>query len=117
MRKPVKVTLTVAAGVALAACESNATRRADPCDAATFSDQACQDAVAKGGYYWDGSWYPVNYSHPYPYYYDSYRGYISRGGTVVAAPAGSYSPAAGSVERGGFGEAGGAHGGGEGAGE
>lgn len=113
MRKSVRVTLTVAAGVALAACGS---KRVDPCDAATFSDEACQDAIAKGGYYWGGSWYPMGYSYPYPYYYDSYRSYVARGGTVRAAPAGSYSPA-GSVVRGGFGEAGGAHGGGEGAGE
>jgi hypothetical protein len=112
LRKSVEVTLTLAAGVALAACGA---RRADPCDAATFNEQACQDAVAKGGYYWGGDWYPMNYSHPYPYYYDGYRGYVARGGAVVAAPAGSYSP--GSVERGGFGAAGGAHGGGEGAGE
>lgn len=114
MRKSVQVSLTVVAGAALAACGS---KRADPCDAATFNEQSCQDAVAKGGYYWEGSWYPMNYSHPYPYYYGSYHAYISNGGTVVAAPAGSYSPAAGSVVRGGFGEAGGAHGGGAGAGE
>jgi hypothetical protein len=113
MRKSVQVTLTLVVGVALSACGP---KRADPCDAATFDDQACRDAVAKGGYYWGGSWYPVNYSHPYPYYYDSYRAYIANGGTSVAAPAGSYSPAAGSVERGGFGEAGATHGG-EAAGE
>lgn len=109
MRKSVQVTLTLVAGVALSACGA---RRADPCDSATFDDQACRDAVAKGGYYWDGSWYPVNYSHPYPYYYDSYRDYVAKGGTSVAAPAGSYSPAAGAAERGGFGESGAAHGGG-----
>lgn len=113
MRKSVQVTLTVAAGVALAACGR---KRVDPCEAATFSEQACQDAIANGGYNWGGSWYPMVYSYPYPYYYDSYRGYVAHGGTVTAAPAGSYSPT-GSVVRGGFGEAGGAHGGGEGAGE
>ncbi|MGD0046031.1 MAG: hypothetical protein ABSE42_03355 [Bryobacteraceae bacterium] len=117
MRKSVQVTLTVAAGVALAACGSNSADRANPCDAATFSEQACQDAIAKGGYFWDGTWVPMNYSHPYPYYYGSYHAYISNGGTVTAAPAGAYSPAAGSVERGGFGDAGAAHAGGEGVGE
>ena len=113
MRKSVRVTLTLAAGVALAACGS---KRVDPCEAGTFSEQACQDAIAKGGYYWGGSWYPMVYSYPYPYYYDTYRRFVARGGTVTAAPASSYSPT-GSVERGGFGEEGGAHGGGEGAGE
>ncbi|MFY9726471.1 MAG: hypothetical protein WAJ87_13315 [Bryobacteraceae bacterium] len=113
MRKSVRVTLTLAAGVALAGC---AAKRVDPCDAATFDDQACQNAVAGGGYYWGGSWYPISYSHPYPYYYDGYRSYVARGGTVTPAPAGSYSRGGGSVVRGGFGEAGGAHGGG-GAGE
>jgi hypothetical protein len=113
MRKSVEVTLTVVAGVALAACGA---KRADPCDSATFSEQACQDAVAKGGYYWDGNWYPMTYSHPYPYYYGTYHAYIANGGSVSAAPAGSYS--AGSVVRGGFGAAGAAHGGGgAGAGE
>ena len=75
MRKSVQVTLTVAAGVALAACGSNSADRANPCDAATFSEQACQDAIAKGGYFWNGSWYPMNYSHPYPYYYGYGSGY------------------------------------------
>jgi len=113
MRNSVEVTSTVVAGVALVACGSE---RADPCDAATFDEQACQDAIAKGGYYWGGDWYPMNYSHPYPYYYDGYCGYVANGGAVVVAPAGSYSPS-GAVERGGFGAAGGVHGGGEGAGE
>jgi hypothetical protein len=117
MRDSVQVTLTVVAGVALAACGPATAKRANPCDAATFSDQACQDAIAKGGYFWNGSWYPMNYSHPYPYYYGSYQAYIANGGTVVAAPASAYSPAAGAVERGGFGEAGAAHGAGEGVGE
>ena len=117
MRKSVQVSLTVVAGVALAACGKNTANRADPCDASTFNDQACQDAVGKGGYYWGGSWYPMNYSHPYPYYYGSYHAYISNGGTVVAEPSGAYSPAAGSVVRGGFGAVGAAHGVGGGAGE
>jgi hypothetical protein len=55
----------------------------------------------------------MSYSHPYPYYYDSYHTYVSRGGTVISAPGASYSGPASGVERGGFGASGAAHGGGE----
>jgi hypothetical protein len=85
---------------------------------------ACQDAVRSGGYYYGGSWYPMVYRYPYPYYYDSYRTYVSRGGRVVAAPAGSYARPGGStsspgVTHGGFGSTGAGHasGSGSGAGE
>ena len=108
MKKSVQVSLTVVAAVALASCGS---RRKDPCEAATFNEQACQDAVNSGGYYWNGSWYPIMYSHPYPYYYDSYRSYLAKGGASSAAPAKTYGHPSGSVERGGFGSTGEAHGG------
>ena len=61
---------------------------------------ACQDAVRSGGYYYGGSWYPMMYRYPYPYYYDSYRTYVSNGGRVVAVPAGSYARPAGARGRG-----------------
>jgi len=118
MKKSAGVTLTVVASVGLASCG----RRIDPCEPGTFNDLACQQAVSSGGYYWGGSWYPMTYSHPYPYYYDSFRGYVSRGGIVRPAPTGRYShPSAGKqfgsssspshgVERGGFGAIGSGHG-------
>ena len=72
---------------------------------------ACQEAIRNGGYYYGGSWFPMTYSNPYPYYYDSYRGYVSHGGSVSTAPYASYSRPAGApasgVERGGFGSSGG----------
>ena len=105
MRKPARITLTVAAAVAMAGCGR---RPQDPCDAATFDQQVCQDAVGRGGYYWDGGWYPMHYYSQYPYYYDRYHSYVSRGGAVVAAPAGVYANP--SVLRGGFGAMGAAHG-------
>ncbi|HKE21128.1 MAG TPA: hypothetical protein VKB88_01995 [Bryobacteraceae bacterium] len=109
MRKPVEVALTVVATVAMASCGR---QRVDPCAAATFNEQACQNAVTGGGYYWNGSWYSTSYSHAYPYYYDQYHSFISRGGTVVSAPGTSYSrPSGGTVVRGGFGSSGEAHGG------
>jgi hypothetical protein len=106
MKKSTKVTLTVVAAVGLASCGRS---RRDPCDQNSFNEMACQDAVRNGGYYYGGSWYPMAYSYPYPYYYDHYRTYVSNGGRTVAVPAGSYSSPAG-VVRGGFGSTGAAHG-------
>jgi hypothetical protein len=114
MKKSAKVTLTAVAAMGLAACGR---QRPDPCEAATFNEQACQEAARSGGYYWRGSWYPMMYHYPYPYYYDLYRRHVSSGGAVAAAPAGAYArpgasaPATPShgVERGGFGSTGAGH--------
>jgi len=116
MKKPASITVTLAAAAAMTACSR---RGPDPCQPATFNEQACQDAVHTGGYFWHGSWYPLAYRYPYPYYYDSYRSYVSRGGTVAAPAASSYSrPGGAGVERGGFGSSGDAQGsGGSGVGE
>jgi hypothetical protein len=111
MKKSAKVTLTVVAVVGLASCGS---RRPDPCEAATFNEQACQQAVQKGGYYYNGSWFPMAYHYPYPYYYDSYRGYVAGGGVVRPEPAASYSGTG--VVRGGFGTTGAGQASGDGAG-
>jgi hypothetical protein len=104
LKKSAKVSLTVVAVVGLASCSG---RHPDPCEAATFNEQACQEAVKGGGYYYNGSWFPVQYHYPYPYYYDWYRGYVSSGGSVRSDPAASYSSAG--VEHGGFGATGAGH--------
>lgn len=124
MKRSSQVTLTVVAALGLAGCS----RRYDPCDERSFDATACADAVRGGGYYWNGSWVPMHYGHPYPYYYDSYRSRLSRGGPVTTAPVGSYARPAGStpgaggseaahpggsITRGGFGSTGAGHGGGE----
>jgi hypothetical protein len=120
MKKSTKVSLTVVAVVGLASCGRS---RRDPCEQAYFSELACQEAVRSGGYYWGGSWYPMRYHYPYPYYYDSYRGYVSHGGIVRSVPYGSYGRPGGSVSapsstpRGGFGSTGAAHSSGGGGGE
>ncbi len=111
MKKSTKVTLTVVAAVGLASCGRS---RRDPCDRESFNEMACQDAVRSGGYYYGGSWYPMMYRYPYPYYYDSYRTHVSSGGRVYGAPAGSYARPSGStsspgVTRGGFGSTGAGH--------
>jgi hypothetical protein len=103
MKKSAKVTLTVVAAVGLASCGRS---RRDPCDQMSFDDMACQDAVRSGGYYYGGSWYPMMY------YYDHYGTYVSNGGGVVGAPAGSYARPGGAssgVEHGGFGSIGAGH--------
>jgi hypothetical protein len=122
MKKSVKVTLTVVATIGLASCGR---RRLDPCEAASFNQQVCQDAIDRGGYYWQGSWVPMTYHYPYPYYFDSYRRHVSSGGRVTTAPSTSYSgsryatPGGGGhssgssssgVTRGGFGSSGASHG-------
>ena len=115
MRKSAQVTLTVVATLGLAACNR---RGPDPCQSATFNEQACQDAVNNRGYYWNGAWVPMTYSYPYPYYYDSYRTYVANGGQVVPAAPGVYGrPGDPGVTRGGFGETGAGHAAGDAAGE
>jgi uncharacterized membrane protein YgcG len=109
MKKSAKVTLTVVAVVGLASCNR---RHPDPCEAASFNEQACQQAVQSGGYYYNNTWFPMVYHYPYPYYYDSYRSFSSHGGTVTSEPAASYSHAGSGVERGGFGSSGASHSGG-----
>jgi hypothetical protein len=111
MKKSAKVTLTVVAAVGLAACGR---QRMDPCQQASFDQQACEDAVRSGGYYWNGGWVPMTYHYPYPYYYDSYRSYVSGGGHSQAVPTGAFAhPGASGVSRGGFGAIGAGHGAGE----
>ena len=57
----------------------------------------------------------MTYSYPYPFYYDSYRSYVSRGGRNYPAATGAYTHGGGSssshsVTRGGFGSTGAGHG-------
>jgi hypothetical protein len=120
MKKSVQVTLTAVAAFGLAACRRHGQ---DPCESASFSQQACEDAVANGGYYWNGSWMPMTYHYPYPYYFDSYQKYVGSGHTVNPAPGQRYGrpamaspagdPASPGVVRGGFGSTGAGHGAGE----
>ncbi|MCU1235909.1 MAG: hypothetical protein JWP63_3876 [Candidatus Solibacter sp.] len=119
MKKSAKVTLTVVAAMGLASCGRS---RRDPCDQSYFNEMACQDAVRGGGYYYGGSWYPMMYHYPYPYYYDHYRTYVRGGGRIYSSPSGVYARPSGGgatsspgVQRGGFGSTGAGHssGGGE----
>jgi hypothetical protein len=99
MKKSGQVTLTIVTAMALAGCG----RYYDPCEPSTFNELACQQAVREGGYYYNGHWHGVHYSHPYPHYYDGYHTYVSHGGSVHSS--GSYAHPSG-VSRGGFGSTG-----------
>jgi hypothetical protein len=107
MKKSAKITLTAVAAMGIAACNRE---RRDPCEAATFDEMACNEAVRQGGYHYGGSWVPMYYHYPYPYYYDSYRSYTARGGRVTPAPSGAYrAPSGSGISRGGFGSIGAGH--------
>jgi hypothetical protein len=106
MKKSTTVTLTILAVVGMAACQRS---RRDPCVSATYDDWTCQEAVRNQGYYYHGSWVPMFYPHPYPYYYDSYSQHIRSGGRVIPPAAGAYARPGGAssgVSRGGFGATG-----------
>ena len=51
MKKSAKVSLTVVAVIGLASCGR---RRMDPCEASYFSQQACKEAIDRGGVGRDG---------------------------------------------------------------
>ena len=103
MKKSGRVTLTLLAAVALAACN----RRYDPCDARYFNALACQDAIRQGGFYYHDVWYRGAYSHPYTYYYNSYQTHVALGGHSYSHGYSSYShSSSSSVSRGGFGSTG-----------
>lgn len=59
----------------------------DPCSASYFTEVACQQAVAAGGYYYMGAFVPHVYINPYSYYYGGYTTYRRGGGVVhVVSP-------------------------------
>lgn len=81
----------------------------DPCAQQYFDEKLCQDAIAKKGYHYGGTWIPFVYAYPYSYYYGSHSSFLSSGGRYVATPVEVYSPgfkapAQGEVVRGGFGK-------------
>ena len=108
MRKSATITLSLVAAMGMVACNRN---RPDPCEAASFDEQACNNAIRDHGYHYNGTWVPMYYSRPYTYYYDSYRNYVARGGPVRSAPSSVYSApsSTGGVTRGGFGSTGSSH--------
>jgi hypothetical protein len=90
MKKSIGVSLTILAAFGVSA---RAERRLDPCAAATFNDQACQEAVQNRGYCWNGRWVRMKYRQPYPYYFDVYDEFVAVGGVTTPAEVGTCGPA------------------------
>ena len=110
LKKSPTIRLTIVAAMGLTA---HAQKAQDPCSPATFSEQACQAAVQNRGYCWNGRWVKMKYRNPYPYFYDSYQGYVASGGSVNAAAVGTCGPFHGFWRSGashGFGATGSCHG-------
>ena len=90
-------------------------RNADPCEPATFSQPACESAVANRGYWNNGTWFPHVYPYGAMYYLTRHNSYVAGGGRVrsvsptVYAP-GVAAPARPNVVRRGFGGIGAGHG-------
>ncbi len=64
-------------------------------------------AIEKGGYFYDGSWYPHVYSHPFLYYSYGYSTFIAGGGRPIMTNTARYSAMPASpTTRGGFGSSG-----------
>lgn len=118
MKKSANVTLTLVAAMGIAA---RAQQRPEPCEAATFNEQACHEAIQAGGYCWNGKWVRLTYHYPFPYYYDLYWEHVTQGGVVSPAQVGTCRPwlrtimaahghgASGGAAHGGFGSSGACH--------
>ena len=112
MRKPVRITLPLAASLGLAAA-ARAQQPTDPCQPAGFNETACRQAIKQRGYCAEGSWVASRYHDQYPYYYDLYQTYVAQGGAVTPVVSGNcHRPLwamAHSATRGGFGASGSGH--------
>lgn len=106
MKKPVRITLELAASLGLAAVA----RAQDPCVATQFNEAACRQAVKQHGYCAAGSWVASRYHDKYPYYYDLYQTFLTQGGTATPVEPGDcrrpFLSGAHGTARGGFGATG-----------
>ena len=104
LKRSRRIIFTAAAALGMAA---HAQDRVNPCEPGAFNGRVCQAAIRHGGFCSGGSWVPMTYDQRYPYYYDRYVGYLTSGGTVIAAPEEKCQRPAyglfGSHRRGGFG--------------
>jgi hypothetical protein len=80
LKKSARVILTIAAGMGVAA---RAQQGGDPCAASSFNAQVCKVAIRHKGYCSGGAFVKMPYQQPYPYYYDSYRAFVSGGGLAT----------------------------------
>jgi hypothetical protein len=87
----------------------------DPCEAESYSQVACETAIANHGYWNNGHWYAHAYPFASMYYLSRYNSYIAGGGRVRSVSPSVYVPHAAipsrpGVVRGGFGGIGVGHG-------
>lgn len=59
----------------------------DPCDPALFQREACEQAVARSGHFYLGTWIPHAYPYPLSHYAGAHDRYLARGGQVLPMPA------------------------------
>ena len=87
----------------------------DPCEPESFTQVACDTAVARGGYWNNGTWYPHVYPYAGMFYLGRYNSFVAGGGRVrsisptVYVPHTSTAAARPGVVRGGFGGIGSGH--------
>src|SRR4051812_11008689 len=110
---PLKLVPAIAAAISATACSRP--RPIDPCEPDAFTQVACDTAVARGGYWYSGTWYPHVYPYGAIYYLGRYNSFVAGGGRVrsisptVYVPHTSTPVARPSVVRGGFGGIGSGH--------
>jgi hypothetical protein len=83
VKKSARIVLTVVGAMGMTA---RAQPGANPCDSATFNAKACKTAVRHNRFCSGGTWVPMTYQQPYPYYYDSYQAYMAGGGVLSSLP-------------------------------
>jgi hypothetical protein len=110
---PLSLVPVIAAAISATACSAH--RTYDPCEAEVYTQAACDSAVARGGYWYSGTWYPHVYPYAPMYYLGRYNSFVAGGGRVrsisptVYVPSTSTPVARPSVVRGGFGGIGSGH--------
>ena len=87
----------------------------DPCEAESYSQVACETAIANHGYWNNGHWYAHAYPFASMYYLSRYNSYIAGGGRLRSVSPSVYVPHATvpsrpGVVRSGFGGIGAGHG-------
>ena len=110
---PLSFVPLIAATISATACSRS--QPIDPCDADSYTQAACDTAVAQNGYWYRGTWYPHVYPFAAMYYLGRYNSFVAGGGRVrsisptVYVPHVSTPSARPSVVRGGFGGIGSGH--------
>ena len=110
---PLSLVPLIAATISATACSHS--QPIDPCEPDSYTQAACETAVAQRGYWYGGTWYPHVYPYAAMYYLGRHNSFVAGGGRVrsisptVYVPHTSTPAARPSVVRGGFGGIGSGH--------